>query len=283
MANTKSPNRQTKRGLQTTADGELTRLRVLLNKKSEYIAILELELFNTRAAVLEFSAIYNERLAPLEKKLRELRRLLYEAVESHREPGEPEPEAFNEAEEEEEFTYQDGQENGNGWREISKQAKPKNPQMEEKIRVLFRKLAKRFHPDLTNDPDEKIWRAKIMTQVNQAYAQRDLAALQAIAEQPDRPFNPREQSREEEIAYLKAELKRLDGVIADLKGRINHLEESPAWQIKMEARMQRKDGKDLIAEKEKELQLQIDDLIERLKVLGVEMEEAQNIDASPRG
>jgi hypothetical protein len=71
------------------------------------------------------------------------------------------------------------------------------------------------------------------------------------------------------------ELKRLDGVIADLKARIRHLEESPAWQLKLEARMQRRSGSDMLTEMENKLREQIDDLEERLIVLGVEIEEEE--------
>jgi hypothetical protein len=260
-------------GLQATADAELTKLRVRLNKKREYIAILELELFNTRVALHEFSVIYNEQIAPLENRLRQLRRKLYEVLEEQRGANGDEPPDFSEPDEPE-FTYQD--KGDNGWRKIDdKKRKTPSPKQEEKIRDLFRELAKRFHPDLTNDPDEKKWRQEVMTKVNQAYAERDLKALQALAEQPDRPAPSSTQTREQEIAALKAELKRLDGVIADLKARIRHLEESPAWQLKLEARMQRRSGADLLTEMGNKLKEQIADLEEHLIVLGVELEEIE--------
>jgi DnaJ-class molecular chaperone len=175
--------------------------------------------------------------------------------------------------EEEEFTYTDRDEN-NGWRKIDKQKKSKyGPKMEEQIKNLFRELARRFHPDLTSDPVEKKWREEVMTRVNQAYANRDLKALRSLSEQPDRPIESLNQTKEQEIAALKVELKRLDGVIADLKARINHLEESPAWQLKMEARLKRRSGSDLLTEMENKFKEQIADLEEHLIVLGIDLEE----------
>lgn len=261
-----------KNSLQTTMDGDILRLRMRLNKKQEYIAVLELELFNTQAAVQEFSILYNQEIHPLQMRLANLRRLLYEALNKMNGHGEKENEEhmdFSE-EDEEEFTYEDREENG--WRKVSNNSKKKSPKIEEQIRVLFRELAKRFHPDLTSDPEEKKRREEIMTQVNQAYAKRDLKALQILAEQPDKLPDITKQTKKEEIAFLKAELKRLDGVIADLKGRILHLEETPAWRLKMEARLQRKSGSDMISEMAKELATQIDELEERLMVMGVELE-----------
>jgi hypothetical protein len=273
MATKKRNTNSQKAGIQSTADAELTKLRVRLNKKREYIAILELELFNTRVALYEFSIVYNEQITPLEDRLRLLRRKLYEVLEEQREAKGEEPPDFSEPEEPE-FTYQD--KTDNGWRKIGgKKHKTPSPKQEEKIRDLFRELAKRFHPDLTNDPVEKKWREEVMTKVNQAYANRDLKTLQALAEQPDRPASSIMQTREQEIAGLKAELKRLDGVIADLKARIHHLEESPAWQLKLEARLQRRSGADMLTEMGNRLKEQIADLEEHLIVLGVELDDLE--------
>ena len=93
-------------GLQSTADAELTRLRMRLNKKREYIAILELELFNTRVAIHEFMQLYNERVGHLEVYLRTLRRKLYEVLEAQR-PNLETEETFDPGNEEQ-FTYQVG-------------------------------------------------------------------------------------------------------------------------------------------------------------------------------
>ncbi len=262
--------------LQSTADAELTMLRLRLNKKREYIAILELELFNTRVTIHEFMVKYNERVGHLEVYLRTLRRKLYEVLESQRPSPEMPPDDFDQ---EEEFTYQE-RDGNNGWRKIGKRKKSKySPKMEEQIKNLFRELARRFHPDLTSDPEEKKWREDVMTRVNQAYANRNLKALRALAEQPDRPIDSPDQTREQEIAGLKAELKRLDTVIADLKARIKHLEESPAWQLKMEARLKRRSGSDLLTEMENQFKEQIADLEEHLTVLGVDITE---IDVEPQ-
>jgi hypothetical protein len=209
----------------------------------------------------------------LEEYLRALRRKLYEELESQQGQPDPQTDQYGDPEDEEEYTYSERDEN-NGWRTIKKPKKSKySPKMEEQIKNLFRELARRFHPDLTSDPDEKKWREEIMTRVNQAYANRDLKSLRSLAEQPDRPIDSPNQSREQEIAALKSELKRLDGVIQDLKARIRHLEESPAWQLKMEARLKRRSGSDLLTELENKIKEQIDDLEERLIILGVDITE----------
>ncbi len=259
--------------LQTLPDVELENLRARLNRKREYIAILELELFNTRAEFERFAEIYNARLAPLEDRLRHLRRLLYEALEAQQGSPPPNPRDFN-LPEDGEFFYQTS---GGKARARNGDEKPKNPKREEEIRRLFRALAKRFHPDLASDADEKKWREKIMTQVNQAYAARDLAALKALAQEPDRPEATARAAREQEITMIKEELKRLDGVIAEIKATIRQLEESPIMQLRYSMRVNRRNGHDPLTEIAAKLQEQIADLEEHLMVLGVEIQEVSAI------
>lgn len=284
MAKKSTRSKSNNKSLQSTADAELLRLRMRLNKKREYIAILELELFNTRVALHEFMVIYQERISPLERQVRSLRRKLYKILEAQREEDEAPPSGFDpgngfdqeENPDEPKINF-DEKENGNGWRKVGKRKrKTHSPKMEEQIRDLFRELARRFHPDLTNDPEEKKWRQEVMTRVNQAYTNRDLKALRALAQQPDRPIDSPDQTKEQEVKALKRELKRLDGVIGDLKARIFHLEESPAWHLKMEARMKRKSGRNLLSEMERKFFDQIADLEERLIILGVDIEEIQS-------
>lgn len=282
MTRKSNKSKSNSKSLQSTADAELTKLRMHLNKKREYIAILELELFNTRVALHEFMVIYQERISPLEQHVRNLRRKLYKILESQREEDEESPPTGfgaglgadgNDDPDEPEINF-DEKEAGNGWRKVGKRKrKNHSPKTEERIRELFRELARRFHPDLTSDPEEKKWRQEIMTRVNQAYTNRDLKALRALAEQPDRPVDSSGQSKQQEIKAIKRELKRLDGVINDLKARIFHLEESPAWHLKMEARMKRRSGRNLLIEMETKFREQIADLEERLIVLGVDIDE----------
>ena len=263
------------------ADDELTRLRIRLNKKQEYIAILELELFNTRAALYEYQILYNECILPIEENLRRLRRFLYEALNAQQSNGSEEEKPDFSEEDDDEFYYQDKAEQE--WRKVGKENKAKDPHTEEKIRKLFHELAKRFHPDLTIDPEEKKYRQEVMTKVNQAYSQRDLKSLQALAEQPDRPAPSSIQSKEDEIDTLKTELFRLDGVIAELKASIHHLEESPAMRLVLEGRVQRRNGKDLLTEMESKLNEQVADLQEHLIVLGVDFESVSEVDQEPAG
>jgi hypothetical protein len=126
------------------------------------------------------------------------------------------------------------------------------------IKGLYRALAKRFHPDLATDPAEKEWRAGMMAKVNGAYEDRDFKALQALADEPDRPPPPpAPKTREQIVAELRAEIARLDGVMTDLERKLDQLAESPTVQLKLDASLARQSGRDLLGDMEADLRTEI--------------------------
>ena len=83
---------------------------------------------------------------------------------------------------------------------------------------LYIDLAKRLHPDLARDDEERQRRERIMQRVNEAFRLRDLAGLRAvhlesIAEDPDwseRPVTDR-------LAWAEEELRRLDVALEEAR------------------------------------------------------------------
>src|SRR3990172_8354290 len=58
------------------ADAELEAVRVRVLRRREYLDLLETELTNTRAIIREFTQLYNQRVAPLEREQKRLSQLL---------------------------------------------------------------------------------------------------------------------------------------------------------------------------------------------------------------
>jgi prefoldin subunit 5 len=264
-------------------DGDLARLQILLAKKQEYVAILELELTNTRADLNSFTQVYNQRIAPLHRRANHLRKMLYEELEKQRENDKDKwPEfpgaggAAGNGDNDAPFPDNKKQKGHTGQKmnggALNGMEDRRDPKREEQIRDLFRKLAKRFHPDLTADPDEKIKREQIMAQVNLAYTARDLEALIKLDETPDIARVNGSLSQAKQIAQLRAELKRLDLVITELETTIRQIDTSPIMQLRLETHMARRDGKELLVDMSTDLEVQIKDLEEHLIVLGVEIE-----------
>lgn len=274
-------NSSKKPDLRPVQDSDVARLRLLLARKQEYVAVLELELTNTRADLNSFTEIYTTRITPLQRKANHLRKQLFEALEQQRlqegedlpfDPGNGRAEnAQGGADEEPPITHEQRRrfEHEKTEPEEAKQ----DPHREERIRTLFRALAKRFHPDLTADPEEKAIRERIMARVNQAYTERNLAMLLKLSEEPDIESFNGSLSIAEEVARIRKELKRLDEVITELELSIRQIDTSPIMQLRLEVYMARRGGRDLLTDMVKDLEMQIADLEEHLQILGVEIVE----------
>jgi len=99
------------------------------------------------------------------------------------------------------------------------------------LRTVYRQLAKRFHPDLALTPDERHRRQEMMLRINEAFAERNLAALEAIARETERDdpafgFRP----IVERLAWATLEIARLDGVISQLETQIGTLRSSRTYE-----------------------------------------------------
>jgi hypothetical protein len=245
--------------LYAVQEAELENLRILVAQKREYVAVLELELFNTRAELDSFNAKLNAHIVPLEHRANELREKLDNAL------------AFKRYAKVNGRRESNGNDKDNGRdQESCRTLPPKSvdPETMEVIKCLFRGLAKRFHPDLTNDKEEKLWRQEIMTQVNQAYTDWDLETLETLSLQPDRLPKDAPLSREKEITQLNQELEHLDNLISELKREIMKLDQSPAMQLKMEITLARQNGRDLLSDMVAKLEDKIRQLEQDLERIG---------------
>jgi hypothetical protein len=116
------------------------------------------------------------------------------------------------------------------------------------MKSIFRALAKRFHPDLVTDAKVKIWRQGIMAQINEAYAAQDMAALRKFTERPDRPEEVVEKTREQRIADMHKEIRRLDQVIRNLERELKELINSHTVKLMLEVSIASQQGRDLLKE-----------------------------------
>ena len=239
-------------------DPELAALRAALARQQEIVAERELDLLNSQTELAQFNAELEQRVGPLQRRLeavevelkdarqRASRQSLWGARANS--PDIPEDVSAQ---------YQRMWGPDPGPTPFLGQSST-DEQLQSQLKVLYRALAKRFHPDLSADAAEKPWRETMMGRVNTAYHARDLAALRQLAAEPfsapASPAAPTPKTRTEVLADLQAETERLDNLAASLERQLDELAKSPAVRLKLDAVFARRSGRDLVAELAAQLQ-----------------------------
>jgi DNA repair exonuclease SbcCD ATPase subunit len=248
------------------SDPELTAYRATLARRQETVAELELDLLNSQTELAEFSGELERRIGPLQKRLADVQAELKEARQrasrqilwGDRADSPDIPEDVS-------AQYQRMWGPDTGPRPDPVPAAYSAPpladrfaQLESQLKLLYRALAKRFHPDLSADPAEKPWREQMMARVNTAYRAQDLPALRQLAGEPNAaPASAGQlapKTRPQILAELQAEIERLDQLAASLEQQLDDLARSPAVRLKLDAVFARRAGRDLVAELAAQLQ-----------------------------
>jgi DnaJ-domain-containing protein 1 len=134
----------------------------------------------------------------------------------------------------------------------------KNFKPSESLKKLYREVAKRIHPDLATNEEERQRRQHLMAEANQAYEDGDEERLRAI-------LHGWESSHESvQGGGVAADLIRTIRKIFQSQERlkaiqdeIEALQETDLYQIKIKVMMAQKAGRDLLAEMASHLDKQI--------------------------
>jgi predicted nucleic acid-binding Zn-ribbon protein len=138
--------------------------------------------------------------------------------------------------------------------------KPPAPTDDRHVKQLYRKLARRFHPDLASDPNERTYRTEKMAAINDAYAARSLAELIALSEEEDvaDSSSPEQgQTEAQMIEALKEEMERIDRRLKAIRFEIANVTNRSSVQLSMEVKIARRQGRDLLAEMKADLELKV--------------------------
>ncbi len=246
-----------RRAFERASDPELSRLYDEVAIRQERVAQLELELFDTQVDLARFERELESRLGPFQRRLQELEDHLSEA--RHRAARRAQ---WGDRLDEDEPPVDVVEQFHRTWARPERPEEPappprKDEATKEQLKGLYRNLAKRFHPDLVTDAEQKRWREKVMAKVNEAYAAGDLGALQALGETSDHPGVSPPKAREQVVAELQTEIRRLDGLIASLKSSLRRLVNSQTVKLMLDASIARRSGRDLLGEMAADLRVEI--------------------------
>ncbi len=140
-------------------------------------------------------------------------------------------------------------------------AEPLRQVDEQQLKQLFRRLARRYHPDLATDQSERQYRTEKMAALNEAYASGSLVEMVALSEAGSEGEILGDQSGhtdEEMVQVLEKELARIRRKSLLLQNEIETLHNSPVVQLSLDIKLARRKGRDLLGEMSDDLQRRID-------------------------
>lgn len=115
----------------------------------------------------------------------------------------------------------------------------------KQLQALYRKLAKRYHPDKTLDAKEAERREQLMPLINRAYNEQDLETLERLSLGATERHVPEKTALEKRRA-LQTELRRLNRAASQLRFEINRLKAGRTYQLKQQVETAKKTGTDLL-------------------------------------
>ena len=124
------------------------------------------------------------------------------------------------------------------------------------LQDLYRKLAKRYHPDKTMDTEESERREQLMPLINRAYNEHDIETLERLS-LGETDLHVREKTATEKRKALHTELRRLNRAASQLRFEINRLKTGRTYQLKQQVENAKKMGTDLLTTLAKDLERKI--------------------------
>jgi hypothetical protein len=224
----------------------LERLRAEIELKRATLFELRGVLFNLQTELEGFAAEYEQHVGWLEAYLETVRgeiRASQQAPRSHEEsvwgPGIFSFDEYLEARR----------------KPANEPIKPLKPAVnEDEVRTLYRKLARKYHPDTTTDPEEKARLSVVMARINAAYSAKDAETLRALEDQPvgqvlgaipQRNTLDSSKTTYQELLELS---HKLDDEIAWTREEHKNLVSAPLMMLKIECSLARGKGRDLLRE-----------------------------------
>ncbi len=117
------------------------------------------------------------------------------------------------------------------------------------LKKLYREVAKRIHPDLAIDEQERTLRQQLMADANRAYEEGDEAKLRAIfAEWESSPESVEGEGTAAELVRIIRKISQVEKRLRIIETEIAHLKGSDLCQLKTKVEAANNEGRDLLAE-----------------------------------
>ncbi len=114
------------------------------------------------------------------------------------------------------------------------------------LQSLYRKLAKRFHPDKAEQPEEQNRREQLMPLINRAYHEQDIQILERLSIGETDFSIDTEDTTAVKRERLQTELRSLNRATAELRSEINRVKTGRTYRLKEQVETAEKNGQDLL-------------------------------------
>jgi hypothetical protein len=142
---------------------------------------------------------------------------------------------------------------------------PRAFQASPEMKRLYRDVAKRIHPDLTSDRDDRARRQQLMAAANQAYEQGDEAQLARIlTEYEHSPEAVKGEGLGAELVRVIRRISQARSRLSEIEAELQQLLRSDLYQLKSRLDGAQKHGRDVLKEMIDKVEEQIAQARQRL-------------------
>ena len=119
----------------------------------------------------------------------------------------------------------------------------------ENLKKLFRRVAKKIHPDLSSSTEERKKRHDLMAKLNQAYDKLDEEGIRSIlVEWEAEDYSESSMELGEQLVLVVRQLGQVRGRLYSISEELEELEISEMFQLKINIGSAKKEGRDLLQE-----------------------------------